>query len=370
MLKLDYSKVRFDTEIGFGGLGTVYPYQADENGQSFVVKHLYAKNINALLNMVQEIVIGFSCNHSSLISVTGYFIEPVKPTGFNVFIKMPKMRENLNDFINVQVRNKVEKVPEEIVIKCLHDMLSALEYLGKKKIAHRDIKPTNLLLDDSGNMKLSAIGSTTFIDDEDKLDLISQQVGSTFYMAPEVLANPQSVKKEDLYSADIWSMGLIIAELCLLQTRLINPHEYPKEPIVQDILNKIKAKYSQKLVDVLTEMLQVDPNLRKKSAKELREILEKSFFVNEKIKENSSYSTIPRESFDKISVDTLMMSTFEETKFEGNNVKEKKEIQAKPLKSQLLQVFKTDMIEYQPKESEAYLNSANWEKSELNKKIV
>jgi len=277
MLKFDYNKVIFDTEIGVGTFGTVHPYQKDKQDKRFVVKHMYAKDIIALLNMVQEIVIGFSCDHPSLVPVTGYFIEPLKPKGFNVFIKMPRMKENLGDYIKAQRKNNVNKVPEETIVKHLHDMLSGLEYLEKKKIAHRDIKPTNMLLDNEGNLKLTDIGSAAFIDEEDKVNLVSQQVGTFFYMAPEVLANFRSLKREDLYSADIWSMGLVIAELCLLQTQLVNPHEYPKEPIVQDILNKIKAKYSKKLVDVLTEMLHVNPNSRNKDARQLREMLETSF---------------------------------------------------------------------------------------------
>jgi len=277
MLKFDYSKVVFATELGVGTYGTIYPYQKDPNDKRFVVKHMHAKDTNTLLSMIQEIVIGFSCNHPYIMPVTGYYIEPLKPKGFNVFIKMPRMKENLNDFIRTQRRNNVSKIPEEKVVKYLHAMLSAMEYLVDKKIAHRDIKPTNVLLDEEGNIKLSDIGSATFIDDEEGINLISQQVGTFFYMAPEVLANFRDIKRKDLYVSDIWSMGLVIAELCLLQTQLMNPHQYPKEPIIKDILNKIQANYGQNLVKVLTEMLHVNPNQRNKTAKDLKVMLEESY---------------------------------------------------------------------------------------------
>jgi serine/threonine protein kinase len=84
-------------------------------------------------------------------------------------------------------------------------MLEALVYLQSYLIIHRDVKPGNILLSHSGDVKLSDFGICAKVDGD-----LTQWVGTLTYMSPERLLN-------DTYSAnsDVWSLGLVVAEAAL-----------------------------------------------------------------------------------------------------------------------------------------------------------
>ena len=85
-----------------------------------------------------------------------------------------------------------------------NDMLSAVNYLHRNGIVHRDIKLENFLLTDSGGhdsrLILIDFGLSKLIDDGEQLNQI---VGSCYYTAPEVLNRCYDAK------CDIWSIGII-----------------------------------------------------------------------------------------------------------------------------------------------------------------
>lgn len=93
------------------------------------------------------------------------------------------------------------RLNEQDALKFLRDVAAALEYLHDHNITHQDIKPDNILVDDSCNFMVTDFGISRRGQANDTIG------GTRAYMAPEVYRG----KPE--HSSDIWSLGATVMEL-------------------------------------------------------------------------------------------------------------------------------------------------------------
>lgn len=85
-------------------------------------------------------------------------------------------------------------------------LFEAVKYLHNQGVAHRDIKPQNILLDKHGTMKLADFGfSKVFGTSSGAEMLMRTQCGTPDYVAPEVWGEPNDVRYSK--QVDIWSLG-------------------------------------------------------------------------------------------------------------------------------------------------------------------
>ncbi|GAA0171559.1 non-receptor serine/threonine protein kinase [Lithospermum erythrorhizon] len=86
-----------------------------------------------------------------------------------------------------------------------HQFISALHFCHKNGVAHRDIKPQNLLLDGNGRLKISDFGLSA-LPEQLKNGMLHTACGTPAYTAPEVVYR----KGYDGAKADAWSCGVIL----------------------------------------------------------------------------------------------------------------------------------------------------------------
>eukprot|EP00611_Tribonema_gayanum_P000255 TRINITY_DN1017_c1_g3_i2.p1 TRINITY_DN1017_c1_g3~~TRINITY_DN1017_c1_g3_i2.p1 ORF type:complete len:671 (-),score=223.46 TRINITY_DN1017_c1_g3_i2:443-2455(-) len=108
------------------------------------------------------------------------------------------------ELFNLVTATRGPCAPEPEMASMLSDMLSAVAYLHRHRIVHRDIKLENWMLSvpgDSSSLKLIDFGLSRHFGGDG--ETMYQAVGSTYYVAPEVLLGNYTE------ACDLWSMGVI-----------------------------------------------------------------------------------------------------------------------------------------------------------------
>ena len=90
----------------------------------------------------------------------------------------------------------------------LQQLLKGLDHCHRRGVLHRDIKGSNLLLDNSGVLKIADFGLATFFHPDQNQPLTSRVV-TLWYRPPELLLGAT----EYGIGVDLWSTGCILAEL-------------------------------------------------------------------------------------------------------------------------------------------------------------
>ena len=139
---------------------------------------------------------------------------------------------------------KEGKFDEEKSAEIIRQTLVALSYCHATKLAHRDLKPQNLLIESKeGKMfiKLIDFGLSKFFD---KSTIFKEALGTPLFMAPEILK-----QQPYNYKVDIWSLGIML--FMMLTGKLPFPTKDPKT-LFQSIINAKITKDSFKSFSYLS----------------------------------------------------------------------------------------------------------------------
>ncbi|XP_016424850.1 dual specificity mitogen-activated protein kinase kinase 6 isoform X2 [Sinocyclocheilus rhinocerous] len=143
----------------------------------------------------------------------------------DVWICMELMDTSLDKFYK-QVHEKGMTIPEDILGKITVSIVKALEHLHSNlSVIHRDVKPSNVLINMQGQVKMCDFGISGYL-----VDSVAKTMdaGCKPYMAPERI-NPETNQKGYNVKSDIWSLGITMIELAILRF----PYDSWKTPFQQ-----------------------------------------------------------------------------------------------------------------------------------------
>ena len=199
-------------KLGAGAFGTVVRAE-DKRGESFALKSIVCKDSDAYESIARELDILMKLKHPNIVSLYGFDFD--NSTAVLVLEYCAEGTLNKRLFSPVDVR---------IQLQWMEQLSTALLYLHKSNIVHRDLKTENVLLTDESNVKLADFGiarhfvccKTGRIANNDPNNYISEYLdaymgsfaGTPFWVAPEVFDNLYTEK------ADIFSLGVIFHAIC------------------------------------------------------------------------------------------------------------------------------------------------------------
>lgn len=150
------------------------------------------------------------------------------------------------------------RVPEELLIRIVLDLLMVLKYLHNHcKVMHRDLNPSNILIDFNLSIKVTDFGLSQDI--TQGLNREKAFEGTLAYSSPETIENVTADDK-----ADIWSLGCVIYELIELRQTFqsTNPLTLAKMITHGEFQPPKKDTTNPKLYNLVMDCLTVNPEDR------------------------------------------------------------------------------------------------------------
>lgn len=132
------------------------------------------------------------------------------------------------------------------------ELCEGVAYLHAKKVVHRDLKSTNILLARNKQVKIGDFGTSRELHGEE--ELMRTHIGTPLYMAPEIISRKPYSQK-----ADIWSLGCLLYYVATLKHPFQNTdllslyfsvlHERPK---MLEMNDKVPAAFAQTVMRMLS----------------------------------------------------------------------------------------------------------------------
>ncbi|KAF9050000.1 kinase-like domain-containing protein [Panaeolus papilionaceus] len=267
---ISMDQLQLDEELGKGNYGTVKKVLHKPTNVLMAMKEIRLELEDAKINaIIMELDVLHRAVAPEIVDFYGaFFIESC------VYYCMEYMDAGSLDKLHGV------GVPEDVLARIASSMVKGLKFLKDElNIIHRDVKPTNVLINQKGEIKLCDFGISGELDKS----LAKTNIGCQSYMAPErIKGESQNNLGTYTVSSDVWSLGLSMIEIGL------GRYPYPPETY-SNVFAQLTAivhgdppelpegRYSESAREWVSLCMRKEPTRRAKYA----ELLAHPFLVNE-----------------------------------------------------------------------------------------
>ncbi|KAL2937401.1 putative serine/threonine-protein kinase SIS8 [Bienertia sinuspersici] len=219
---IEFSELTVGTRVGIGFFGEVF--RGIWNGTDVAIKVFLEQDLTSenMEDFCNEIAILSRLRHPNVILFLGACTKPPRLSMVTEYMEMGSL------YYLIHLSGQKKKLSWRRRLKMLRDICRGLMCIHRMKIAHRDLKSANCLVNKHWAVKICDFGLSRIMTDSTIGE--SSSAGTPEWMAPELIRNEPFTEK-----CDIFSLGVIMWELCTLR----RPWEgVPPEKVVYAVGNE------------------------------------------------------------------------------------------------------------------------------------
>ncbi|KAI5990412.1 kinase-like domain-containing protein [Pisolithus albus] len=175
-----------------------------------------------IASLLHELTLLKNLEHEHILLLDGVYAYTAIALDTSLWIRMELMERSLADVIALVAEGLA--LQERMVGRFTSDVLLGLDYLQKQRIAHRDVRSDNLLLNVAGVVKIADFSNAIRV--PEKAPMVTGAVGVIYWQAPEMRTGPY-----DALKVDVWSVGATVWEL----VETVPPFSIPASPSSQTV---------------------------------------------------------------------------------------------------------------------------------------
>jgi len=200
---------RFDIiqKLGKGAYGIVWKVKDKESQEILALKKIFGafQNATDAQRTFREIIfLQELADHENIITL----LDVIKADNDkDIYLVFEYMETDLHAVIKANI---LEDIHKRFIV---YQLLKAIKYMHTGQVIHRDMKPSNLLLNSECLVKVADFGLARSVDfqltEQSRNPVLTDYVATRWYRAPEILLGSTTYTK----GVDMWSIGCILGEL-------------------------------------------------------------------------------------------------------------------------------------------------------------
>jgi serine/threonine protein kinase len=253
---------QLEKKIGQGGMGEVYRARQISLDRPVAVKVLtrgLASQPGFVERFQREAKAAANVVHPHIIQIYAYGIDNGTPYFAMEYVEGEDLQQRMR---------RVKRIPVDEIVDIMISVASALGAAHEKNMIHRDVKPSNVMIDRSGNVKVMDFGLAKAASADGSLTQSGVIMGTPNYLSPEQGRGDPIDGRADLYSLGVVMYELLAGDLPFradTPAGLIFKHVYEEPPT----LTKRNAEVPPFVEEIVHRLLKKDPDDRYQKANDL-----------------------------------------------------------------------------------------------------